>query len=123
MNDGTLDDLGFGISLPTLLIHRIRLGLIQLWIAAQHVEAMSLRSCQQPRPRMFRCRSPPEAFDSSEEDLLCRVGRILGFAQQEMADEIHRGGVPPINVREPPLLFVAEAAMQLVPRVPKLNRC
>jgi hypothetical protein len=92
-------------------------------MASQHLEAMILRGRQQPRPRKFGRRSPTKGFGGAKKNLLCRVGCLIRLPQQELADEINRGRVGPVEIREPTPLFVVEATMQLVPRVPKLNRC
>jgi hypothetical protein len=64
---------------------------------------------------MLRRRSPAKGFGGAKKNLLCRVGCLIGFSQQELAHEINRGRVRPVEVREPAPLFVVEAAMQLVP--------
>jgi hypothetical protein len=84
-----LDHRGLGIGVTTGIGNGVRRGLIHLRVAAQHLEAMILRGCQQPRARMSRRRPSPEGFDGLKKHFLRRVGSILGFAQQEVADEVN----------------------------------
>ena len=83
---------------------------------------MLLCGGEQPRPRMLRRRSPSKGFGGPKKNLLGRVGSLIRFAEQELADEVDGRGVRPIELREPSPLLLVEATMQLVARMRKLNR-
>jgi hypothetical protein len=88
-HESALDHRRLGIGVTTGIGNGIRSGLIHLRVAAQHLEAMILRGCQQPRARMSRRRPSPEGFDGLKKHFLGRIGSILGLAQQEVADEVN----------------------------------